>query len=129
MEFYINKKIYYHDTDCGGVVYYGNYLKYLEESRTEYFKSCGIQSKELEKEGVWFVVKDVEINYKRPAKYLEEIKIYSGVEKVKKSSLVLNHEITRNNELLVVAGVKLVCVNPSFKPIRIPELVRKKLRC
>lgn len=127
MEFYIVKKIFYHDTDCGGVVYYGNYLKYLEESRTEYFQSCGIELKGLEKEGVWFVVKSINVNYKSPAKYLEEIKVYSEVKEIKKSSLLLNHEVVRKKELLVGAEVKLVCVNNKFKPIRIPERVKKKV--
>lgn len=127
MEFYIVKKIFYHDTDCGGVVYYGNYLKYLEESRTEYFQSCGIELKGLEKEGVWFVVKSINLDYKSPAKYLEKLKVYSDIKEISKSSLVLKHKIVKEKEILVKAEVKLVCVNDKFKPIRIPKKVKKKV--
>ena len=68
-EFQIKKTIYYHDTDSGGVVYYANYLKYLEEARTEYFRSKFQELKTLAERGVLFVVARVEIDYRSPAKY------------------------------------------------------------
>ncbi|MFA6281569.1 MAG: YbgC/FadM family acyl-CoA thioesterase, partial [Candidatus Omnitrophota bacterium] len=71
----MQKRIYYHDTDCGGVVYYANYLKYLEEARTEYMRERGLDLKELAGTGLLFVVKKVEIEYKSPARYADLLEI------------------------------------------------------
>ena len=86
-DFCIEKKIYYYDTDAGGVVYYANYLKYLEEGRTEFCLSKGVSMKDWADKGVIFPVVHVEIDYKFPAKYQDKLKIFTRVERVGNSSV------------------------------------------
>ena len=110
MEHY-QKRIYYHDTDAGTVVYYANYLKYLEEARTEYMRAKGIDLKELTKQGIWFVVKGVDIQYRSPGRYADILDISSKITKTKNVSL----EFT------------LVCVTDQFRPTPIPQEILDKL--
>jgi acyl-CoA thioester hydrolase len=126
-DFYIEKKMYYHDTDCGGVVYYANYLKYLEEARTEYLLVRGIRLPELAERNVWFVVGRVEIDYKAPARYQERLKVSARVEEVKLSTLRFFQEITKGDATVAKATTTLVCVGKDFRPIRVPEEVRKAI--
>ncbi|MCM8786527.1 MAG: acyl-CoA thioesterase [Candidatus Omnitrophica bacterium] len=120
----IIKRIYYHDTDCGGVVYYANYLKYLEEARTEYFLQKNLMLDKLYKEeGLLFLVKKVEIDYKAPAYYLDQIEIYTQISRLRCASLEFLQEIKKENKILVVAKTILVCVNKKFQPTIIPESI------
>ena len=86
-DFSIEKKIYYHDTDCGGVVYYANYLKHLEEARTEYCLHKEIDLKEWFRKGIAFVVVHLEVDYKATAGYGDVIKVTARVEKIGNSSI------------------------------------------
>lgn len=110
------KNIYYHDTDCGNVVYYANYLKYLEEARTEVLRDKGLSLKELSSKGVWFVVKNVDITYKLPARYADVLDITSEITKQKNVTLEFYQEVKRGKEILATAKTILVCVNSDFKP-------------
>lgn len=126
-DFYIEKKIYYHDTDCGGVVYYANYLKYLEEARTEYLLTKGIELPKLAERNIWFVVARVEIDYKSPARYQDKIRIFTKVEDAKFSTIKFFQEIKKDNVIVVKANTTLVCVGKDFKPILLPEEVKKAI--
>ncbi len=117
----LTKKIYYHDTDCGGVVYYANYLKYFEEARTEFLLAKGVDTAKLAKADTWFVVASVEISYKAPAHYADELHIYTQISRKKNVSLEFLQEIKRVGKLLVSAVTKLVCVDSDFKPKAIPQ--------
>lgn len=122
MEMHIlSKRVYYHDTDCGNVVYYANYLKYLEEARTEYFRDKGVELKKLADLGTFFVVSSVDIQYKNSARYADNLLISSQIEKKKTASIDFYHEIKRDATLLVTCRTKLVCVGMDFKPKPIPE--------
>ena len=121
---YIEKKIYYHDTDSGGVVYYANYLKYFEEGRSEYCLSKGIKLKELVDMGTCFVVGHVEIDYKAPAGYQDTIRVYTKVEKLGNASIVFWQEVKRDNLVLVEARTTLVCVGGDLKPKPIPADIK-----
>jgi len=123
----ISKRIYYHDTDCGGVVYYANYLKYLEEARTEYFLDRGIDLKKLVDQGIYFVVKQVNIDYKAPARYQDIIEIIAKPGNIKTSSIEFLQEINKDDTLLIEASVILVCVDRNFRPIRIPDRIKKEI--
>jgi len=123
-DFNIKKRIYYHDTDCGGVVYYANYLKHLEEARTEFCINKNIMLKELQDGGMFFVVSKVEIDYKSPAKYGDIINISVRVDYIKRSSLSFYQEIKRDENLLIRANTLWVCVDSSFKPCVIPDYIR-----
>lgn len=118
------KKIYYHDTDCGGVVYYANYLKYLEEARTEFLRERGIDLGVLSGQGYWFVVRAVEIEYKSPARYGDILDIFSQIVKVKNVSLDFFQEIKRKETFLVSAKTVLVFVDNAFCPSAMPEEIR-----
>lgn len=106
------------------MVYYANYLKYLEEGRTEYFREKGLDLKKLDEEGIVFVVGDVSISYKAPAHYGDVLEIVTEIEKTKNASLAFLQEVRRADKLLVSAKVMLVCINASFAPVAIPEKVR-----
>jgi acyl-CoA thioester hydrolase len=104
-------RIYYHHTDCGGVVYYANYLNFLEEARTEYFALKGASIKQLADSGTMFVVARQEVDYKLPAVYGDELDI-------------ITHQ---NKQLIVKAKTILVCVDKHLKPQAIPQEVRSKI--
>ncbi len=126
-EFYIEKKIYYHDTDSGGVVYYGNYLNFLEEARTEFCLARGINTKELSEQGIYFVVAHIDVDYKSPARYLDKIKVLTSVEKTGRVSVHFRQTIKKDDQVLVEAGVIWVCVTKDFKPRSVPGTVRRLL--
>ena len=122
------KKIYYHDTDAGGVVYYANYLKYFEEARTEVFKEKEIDIYKLSKQNILFAVRKVEVDYKTPARYADTLTIFTQISKIKNASLEFIQSIERNNETLVKARTQMVCVNSNFVPQVIPREVAQCLK-
>ena len=119
-------KIYYEDTDAGGVVYYANYLKFLERARSEAIYSLGLSNKEiLEKEGVIIIVKTCNIEYKKPAKFEDVIEIISNIKEVKNSSFKMHQVIKKKFDIISEADVVLVTVNKKGKPVRIPSILKK----
>lgn len=126
-EHYIDNKIYYHDTDAGGVVYYANYLKHLEEGRTEFCRAKGVDVVELARNGTIFPVVHLEIDYKRPARYGDTIRIVTRVEKVGNASLTWSQEIRIGETTLLQATTVWACVTRELKPTRIPEMIRAKV--
>lgn len=115
-------KIYYHHTDCGGVVYYANYLNFLEEARTEFFAQKGVSIKELADCGTLFVVARQEIDYKLPSFYGDILTIQSKVAKSSGVRLEFEHEITnQNKQVITKAKTILVCVDKCLKPKAVPE--------
>jgi tol-pal system-associated acyl-CoA thioesterase len=125
--FSLKKKIYYHDTDAGGVVYYANYLKYLEEGRSEYCAQQGIHTGELAKQGILFVVARIEVDYKSPAVYQDIIQVDTEIESISRSSVKFNQQIKIDDRLLIQAKVTWVCVNPQIKPISISLNIKQAL--
>jgi acyl-CoA thioester hydrolase len=126
-DFYIERKIYYHNTDCGGVVYYANYLEHLEEARTEYCVKRGINLKALGEAGTYFVVAHVDLDYKAPARYQDSIKITARVQKMGTASLYFLQQISKDETLLLEAKTTWVCVGADFKPKPIPAEIKQKL--
>jgi acyl-CoA thioester hydrolase len=121
-------KIYYHHTDCGGVVYYANYLKFLEEARTEYLAERGISVKELSQHGTLFVVARQEIDYKFPAFYGDSLQINTKIGNIGGVRIEFQYEIkNQNGQIISKAKTILVCVDKDLKPKAIPEEVRKLL--
>ena len=118
-------RIYYEDTDCGGVVYYANYLRYVERARTEFLESKGVSLKKLMAEGVYFVVAEAALKYLSPGRYGDILAIETTVEKVGPASIVFRHSISRDlsSEKLVEATVKLGCVGQDMKPLRLRKNV------
>ena len=121
-------KIYYEDTDSGGVVYYANYLKYLERARSEAIYSLGLTNIKLQKDyGALIIVKSCNIEYKKPAKFEDELEIISSVLSKTKTSFIMNQIIKRRDEIISKADVQLVTVNKEGKPVKIPEILEKFL--
>ena len=124
----ITKKIYYHDTDCGGVVYYGRYLEHLEEGRAEYCQACGVSLKDLIASGTSVVVAHVEIRYKSPARYQDIVKVTTQIERIGNSSVTFFQRITRGDSVLVEAKTVWVCVGKDLRPKPVPDDVAEALR-
>lgn len=121
-------RIYYHHTDCGGVVYYANYLKFLEEARTEYLEERGMGIVDLSRQGVLFVVARQEIDYKSPSFYGDILEIKTKVTEVSGVRMNFVYEIrNQNNTLISKAKTVLVCVDKNLKPSPIPEEYRKRI--
>ena len=122
--FYHNVKVYYEDTDAGGVVYYANYLKYLERARTEALSTIGLSNLQIkDKFGALIIVKSCNIEYKKSAKLEDELKIRSFVKSVTKTSFFMNQIITNGETTIVEAQVHLVFVNDKVKPVKVPEVI------
>ena len=122
--FYHNVKVYYEDTDAGGVVYYANYLKYLERARTEALSTIGLSNIQIkEKFGALIIVKSCNIEYKNSAQLEDELKIRSFVKSVTKTSFFMNQIITYGDKTIVEAQVHLVFVNEKGKPVKVPEII------
>jgi len=116
-------KIYYEDTDCGGVVYHANYLRYCERARTEYFADQGISIRDYMKNGIVFVVVRAEIFYESPARYGDVLIINSELEKLRRVSIDFKHTIRRKDEddVLVRATIRLACLNGDGKLTPLPK--------
>ena len=122
-------KVYYEDTDSGGVVYYANYLKFLERARTEALVSIGFSNKKIKDEfGALIIVKSCNIEYKKSAHLEDELNIRSFVKSVTKTSFFMSQFITKGDETIVEAQVHLVFINQEGKPIKIPETLFKDFK-
>ncbi|MFA6349470.1 MAG: thioesterase family protein [Candidatus Omnitrophota bacterium] len=122
-------KIYYHDTDCGGVVYYANYLKFFEQARTHHFENAGLVLKDLAQEGVMFVVARQEVDYKFPARYADVLDVSSNIIDSSSVKLDFEHEVRNQDDKLICRGrTVMVCVGRDLKPMAIPDDLRLKLK-
>ena len=120
--FFHNIKVYYEDTDAGGVVYYANYLKFLERARTEALFSLGFSNKKIKDEfGALILVKSCNVEYKKSAHLEDKLSIRSFVKSITKTSFIMNQFISKDNDLVVEAKVHLVFINQKGKPIKVPE--------
>ena len=121
-------KVYYEDTDSGGVVYYSNYLKFLERARTELINTIGLSNKILLNEyKTLIIVKSCNIEYMKPAKLEDKLQIYSSIESFNKASFIMIQNIKKKDDLIIKAKLKLVTVNKEGKPIKIPSVLEKHL--
>ncbi|MDQ7786933.1 MAG: YbgC/FadM family acyl-CoA thioesterase [Thermodesulfovibrionales bacterium] len=121
----IQIKIYYEDTDAGGVVYYANYLRYMERARTEFLLEHGINVADYHRKGYLFAVVDVDIHYKRAARLGDLIDIKTAIEKMTNVTISIHHRVMRDTELLAEANVRLACIDLNGKPQKIPDSIRK----
>ena len=127
-EFIHEVKVYYEDTDSGGVVYYSNYLKFLERARTEMINSIGLSNKKLlEEHKTLIIVKSCNVEYLSPSKLEDRLQIYSSIESINKGSIVMSQDIKKDDDLIVKAKIKLVTVNIEGRPIKIPSVLENKL--
>ena len=122
-------RVYFEDTDAGGVVYYANYLKYLERCRTEWLRSDGHQQGELLREAsIAFVVRSISADYLKPARLDDLLSVSMEVERITRAQIFFRQSIRRGDEELLTAQVQVVCVNPAqMKIVSIPTLLRTQL--
>ncbi len=123
----IQKRVYYHDTDCEKVMYYGNYLKHFEEGRFEYMLARGVDLNEASKQDTLFTIRRVEIDYKFSACCGDVVTISSEIIECRKASLVFKQEMFKSDKLLASARVDVVCVDRNFKPKAIPAEIKRSL--
>ena len=124
-----NVKVYYEDTDAGGVVYYANYLKFLERARTEAITNIGLSNRKIKEDlGLFIIVKSCNIEYKRSAYLEDELTVRSYVKSITKTSFFMNQIISRGDELIVESQVHLVFINKEGKPIKIPDEIYSKFK-
>ena len=118
-------RVYYEDTDRGVVVYYANYLKFLERARSEWLRALGVGQTELAtRERIAFVVRSVVIEYLKPSLFDDSLQVTVELVKVGASQIVVAQQVMRAGETLVTAEVKVACVDAqSFKPVRIPKSI------
>ena len=120
--FTFKSKVYYEDTDSGGVVYYANYLKFIERARTNFIQELGFSLKSLsEKYDCHFVVKNIHCNYIQSAKLEDELIIETKFTEIKKASFKLAQNIFKYDKLIFESKVLMVNINSSGKPITIPD--------
>ncbi len=127
--FFHKVKVYYEDTDSGGVVYYANYLKFLERARTEALFSIGFSNKKVKETfNSLIIVKSCNIDYKKSSHLEDELTIRSFVKSITKTSFFMNQIITKDKEVIVEARVHLVFVNKDGKPVKIPDEIYSKFK-
>jgi acyl-CoA thioester hydrolase len=119
-------RIYYEDTDAGGVVYHSNFINFAERGRTELLRFMGFENKSLhESQGILFVVRHINADYLKPAVLDDLLELQSIVTQVKNTSLVMKQSIYRNTDMVFSADVTVVCIDEgSRRPVRIPENLR-----
>ncbi len=128
MEFKSRFKVYYEDTDSGGVVYYANYLKFLERARTDAISSLDFSNNKLiEKFGIFIIVKSCNLNFLRPAKLEDNLDIISKVMEVKNVSIKMKQNIFVNDSMIVEAEILLASVNNEGKPSKLPDEFKNEL--
>ena len=119
-------RVYYEDTDAGGVGYYANYLRFMERARTEWLRSMGFEQPVMAKEhGVLFVVRAVNIDYLKPSRFDDSLQVTVEVVNVGGSRIRFLQRVLRGDEEIVRADVDVVCVNTdTFRPARVPREMR-----
>ena len=122
-------RVYWEDTDGGGIVYYANYLKFLERARTEWLRYLGFVQSELARDpGIVFAVRSVHVEYRRPARLDDELAVTCGLESFRAASLSFAQQVLRGDELLVEARVRVACLDAAtMRPAPLPEVLMRVL--
>lgn len=117
-------RVYYEDTDMAGIVYYANYLKYIERARSDWVRGLGIDQNAMRDGGVVFVVRRVEADYIAPARFDDALEVRTWVTALTPARLVMAQEVMRGDKVLFRASVTAVCMSSSGVPVRLPPQVR-----
>ena len=123
-------RVYYEDTDAGGIVYYANYLKFFERARTEWLRSLGIDQQTLrDEDGALFVVRNASVDYVASARLDDEVKLTLNVEKLGRASVEFDQQAWRGDTLLASADVRVGCIDAvTMRPRSLPDLAAVKMR-
>lgn len=120
-------RVYYEDTDMAGVVYYANYLKYIERARSDALREAGVDQRAMRDAGLVFVVTRLEADYLSPARYDDVVTVRTALAEVKGASAMLTQEARRGEDLLFRARVRIACMNVQGRPARLPDAARAAL--
>ncbi len=124
-------RVYYEDTDSGGVVYYANYLKFMERARTEYLRALGFEQDRLRKDqGILFTVHSIQVDFKRPARFNDALEVSAEISEQRRASLMFFQKVHRSGETEAMCSghIRIACVDAaSFKPAPIPDFIRSEL--
>jgi acyl-CoA thioester hydrolase len=121
-------RVYYEDTDMAGIVYYANYLKFIERGRTEFVRELGVDQRQLkEEEGIVFAVRHVDADYLGSAKFDDILSVETTIETITGVRLVFRQYVRRDGDLLFTALVTIVAINEAGAPARLPANIRRKL--
>lgn len=126
-EFFIPVRVYLEDTDAGGIVYYVNYLKFMERARTELLRQMGSQFGELYDQGLQFVVHSLDAQYRKPARADDELQVSARVEKIARTYILFHQQVKRGEELMCEARIKVACIDAvKHKPAAIPPELQQQ---
>jgi len=121
-------RVYYEDTDLAGIVYYANYLRFIERGRSEAVRALGIDQARLKADtGIVFAVRRMEADYLLPAKFDDELQVQTDITALKGATIEMNQRVLRGDTLLFTAKLRLVCLGPGDKAVRIPADIRQML--
>jgi acyl-CoA thioester hydrolase len=122
-------RVYYEDTDAGGVVYYANYLRFYERARTEWLRAIGFEQQLLRNEdGIVFAVRHVEIDYLKPAVLDDALQVEATISDLRRASMTFEQRLLRGDDVLSKAIVRIVCLDSDgFRPVPIPQILRERI--
>ena len=120
-------RVYYEDTDLAGIVYYANYLKFIERARSEMLKKANVNQMDLIKRGYFFAVTSLKADYLKPAYLEDSLKVITEVTKIKGASIILQQTIFRSEKVLFEASIRLALIDKSGKAARLPANIRQLL--
>ncbi|WP_439154968.1 tol-pal system-associated acyl-CoA thioesterase [Yoonia sp.] len=118
-------RVYYEDTDLAGIVYYANYLKFIERARSDWVRDMGIDQRAMRAEGLVFAVRRVEADYLAPAEFDDALVVGTEIEQVSAARLVLRQVVKRDETILFSALVTIICMNAAGAPVRLPAVIRR----
>lgn len=129
LEFSLPVRVYIEDTDAGGIVYYVNYLKFMERARTEFMRTLGFGKDYIFNHDLMFVVRDVAVNYRLPAQLDDELRVTACIDQLRGASMSMRQTVRRGDEVLAEATITIACVDRAgVKPRRIPGEMAARLR-
>ena len=120
-------RVYYEDTDLAGIVYYANYLKFIERGRSEWLRDLGIDQLRLKAGGLVFAVRRIEADYLRPAVFDDLLEVRTTLAELTPARIVVDQQVARDDIALFAARVTVACVGPAGRPARLPQAVRVAL--
>ena len=126
----LSVRVYYEDTDAGGVVYYANYLRFMERARTEWLRALGVEQDELStSQGVVFAVRSATVDYLKPARFNDSLEVTVSPGRRGAASIVFHQEVRRQDEILCRGEIKIACINiENFSPTPMPESVIARVK-
>lgn len=118
-------RVYYEDTDMGGIVYHANFLKFIERARSEWVAGLGLDQNAMRDGGVVFAVRRIEADYLRPARFADDLEVHTRIVSAGRARLVLDQHVWRGGEVLFTAQVTIAAMSAAGRPVRLPDALRR----